>query len=456
MTTEARAREALAPEAIAERVLDSVRGHSTNAEAEVTVRTGTSALTRFANSFIHQNVAEDVSSVNVRVALDGRVASAALDGSPAGDALARLVDGVFEAARVRPIDPDWPGLAPRADALDADHWDPATADAAPGERAARVRGFVDAARGLETAGFCSTDAATVAFANTAGQRLRGRSTVALQHGIARTGTSDGSARASAATLSAIDGGAIGRIAAEKARTSADPGDIEPGRYEVILEPDAVADLLHFLFVYGFNARAVEEGRSFARLTEAQFDRSITIRDDVTDAGQVGVAFDAEGTPKRPLEVVGHGVTSAILHTRRTAAKAGTASTGHAIAGAESIGPLPENVVLDAGDSAIDALLARVGRGLLVTDFWYTRVLDPRTTVVTGLTRNGVWLVEDGRIVRPVKNLRFTQAYADALAPGAVLGIGADRTLVPGSWGDGAMLVPALHLASWNFTGGAQG
>lgn len=456
MTTETRPPGALTPDEVAERVLAIVRAHSTDAEAEVTVRTGTSALTRFANGFIHQNVAEDVGTVNLRVAVDGRVASSALDGSPAGDALARLVDGVFEAARVRPVDPDWPGLAPRADAADVDHWDQATADAAPRERAARVRDFVDAARGLETAGFCSTDAVSVAFANSAGQLLRGRSTVALQHGIARTATSDGSARAGAATLSAIDGGAVGRVAAEKARTSADPGDLPPGRYEVILEPDAVADLLHFLFVYGFNGRAVEEGRSFARLTEAQFDGAISICDDVTDPEQVGLPFDAEGTPKRRLEVVGHGVTSAILHDRRTAAKAGTASTGHAMAGAEGLGALPENVVLERGEHSIDALLADVGRGLLVTDFWYTRVLDPRTTVVTGLTRNGVWLVEDGRIVRPVKNLRFTQAYAEALAPGSVLGVGHDRTLVPGNWGDGAMLVPALHLASWNFTGGAQG
>jgi predicted Zn-dependent protease len=456
MTTETRVPGALAPDEVADSVLELVRSRSAGAEAEVTVRAGTAALTRFANSFIHQNVAEDVGSVSLRVAVDGRVASSALDGSAAGEALARLVDGVFEAARVRPVDPDWPGLAAPSPAPDVEHWDEATAEAAPDERASRVRAFVDAARGLEAAGYCSTDATLVTFANTAGQRLRGRSTVALQSGIARTGTSDGSGRASAARLSAIDGGAVGRVAAEKARTSADPTDIEPGRYEVILEPDAGVDLLHFLFVYGFNGRAVEEGRSFARLTEPQFDRSITIRDDVTDRRQIGVAFDAEGTPKRPIEVVGRGVTSAILHTRRTAAKAGTESTGHAIAGAESWGALPENVVLEAGDRSIDELVAGVDRGLLVTDFWYTRILDPRTLVVTGLTRNGVWLIENGRIVRPVKNLRFTQAYADALAPGAVLGIGRDAMLVPGNWGLGGALVPPLHLASWNFTGGAQG
>jgi predicted Zn-dependent protease len=225
---------------------------------------------------------------------------------------------------------------------------------------------------------------------------------------------------------------------------------------VILEPAAVVDLLDFLFVYGFNGRAVEEGRSFARLGEAQFDRAISIRDDVTDPAQVGVAFDAEGTPKRRVDVVHNGVTGAVLQTRRTAAKAGTKSTGSAVPGAEGWGALPANVVLEAGERSIDELLAGVGRGLLVTEFHYTRILDPRTTVVTGLIRNGVWLIEDGRIARPVRNLRFTQSYAEALAPGAVLGVGRDRSLVPGEWDVGGSLVPALHLASWNFTGGARG
>jgi predicted Zn-dependent protease len=456
MTTEARAGEALAPEAVADRVLDLVRAKDAQAEAEVTVRTGTAALSRFANSYIHQNVAEELSSVLMRVARDGRVAIAALDAPPAGDALARLVDGTLEAARVRPVDPDWPGLASPAPAPAVDHWDDATADAPPAERAARVRSFVDAAGGLETAGYCSTEGAYVAFANSVGQRLAGRTTRAFLQGIARPGSSDGSGRAGGVALSELDGGAAGAVAGRKARDAADPTDLEPGRYEVVLEPDAVADLLDFLFIYGFNARAVEEGRSFVRLGEQQFDRSISLREDVTDPRQVGVAFDSEGTPKRRVDVVRAGVTSAVLHTRRTAAKAGAESTGSAVAGGEGWGALPENIVLEAGDQTLDGLIGVVPHGLLVTSFHYTRILDPRTTVVTGLTRNGVWLIEDGRIVRPVKDLRFTQAYAEALAPGAVLGVGRDRVLLPGDYDGGASLVPALRLASWKFTGGARG
>jgi predicted Zn-dependent protease len=443
------------PAATADRVLELVARKAAGAEAEVTVRTGTDALTRFANGFIHQNVAEDVSHVLLRTALDGRVASSSLDARTDDETLGRLVDNVLEAARVRPVDPDWPGVrAPTAGAL-VDHWSDATAAASPDDRAAIVADFVASAEGLETAGSCSTAAIEVAFANTAGHRLRGRSTTASIDGIARTATADGSGRIAAVDLGAIDGRLAGETAAQKARTASEPGDVEPGRYEVVLEPQGVANVLQFLFVYGFNGRPVEEGRSFVRIGDAQFDRSITIRDDVTDPGQAGIAFDVEGTPRRRLDIVEGGITRAVLHTRRTAHRADTESTGHAEEAAEEWGALPSHTVLVPGTRTREELIAGVERGLLVTDFWYTRILDPRTQVVTGLTRNGVWLIEAGRVVRPVQNLRFTQSYVEALAPGAILGIGSDRALRVSDFG-GHSLVPSLHLASWNFTGGARG
>jgi predicted Zn-dependent protease len=455
-TTTMTARTVADAQAVADRVVELVRSKARDAETEVTVRGGTDALTRFANSFIHQNVAESVSHVLLRVAVDGRTAATSLDGPTDDETLGRLIDEVLEAARVRPADPGWPGLAPRAEAPGVDHWDEATASASPDERAQRVRDFVDAAGGLESAGACATGAEVVAFANSAGQRLSGRATVADLDGIARTPTSDGSGRNSSVRMDAIDGRVVGERAAAKARGAADPTDLTPGRYEVVLEPYCVANLLQFLFGYGFNGRAVEEGRSFVRIGEQQLDETIDLRDDVTDPGHVGIAFDVEGTPRRRIDVVRKGVTTAVLHTRRTAARAGVESTGHAVEGAEQWGALPSNTVLAAGDRAPDALIGSVERGLLVTDLHYTRVLDPRTLVVTGLTRNGVWLVEGGRIVRPVKNLRFTQSYVEALAPGAVRGIGSDASLIAGGHDGGSCLVPSLHLAAWNFTGGAQG
>ncbi len=440
---------------IADRILDLVRARARDAEAEVTVERGTAALTRFANSFIHQNVAEETNHIVLRVALDGRTATARLDGPADGEALERLVGGALESARVRPVDPDWPGVAPVTAAPEVDHWDEATAAATPDDRARLVADFVAAAGGLETAGACSTTAAVVAFANTGGQRLTGRSTRASLDGIARTGSSDGSGRASSVTITALDGRATGERAARKARDSRDPTDLDPGRYEVILEPQCVANMLTFLFIYGFNGRPVEEGRSFVRLGESQFDESITLRDDATDPETVGIGFDIEGTPKRRTDVVRAGITSAVLHTRRTGRKADTESTGNAMEDGERYGALPNNPGLAAGDRTDEELIAGVGRGLIVTDFWYVRILDPRTQVVTGLTRNGVWLIEDGRIVRPVSNLRFTQSYLDALGPGAVRGIGRERALIPAGF-EGSHLVPSLHLGSWNFTGGAKG
>ncbi len=443
------------PEATAERVLDLVRARAGSAEAEVTVQTGTQALTRFANSFIHQNVAEDISHVLLRVAHDGRVAATSYDGPPTDDGLARLVDGVLEAARASRPDAEWPGIAPIVAGVDVHHWDQATADSSPDDRAGRVAAFVAAADGLETAGACETETIVTAFANTAGQRLHGRATTAALDGIVRTATADGSGRAASVRLADLDGGGIGWRAARKARDASDASDLEPGRYEVVLEPNAVADILQFLFVYGFNGRAIEEGRSFVRVGEPQFDTAITLREDPTDPAQAGLGFDVEGTPRLPLDLVRDGVTRGAIHTRRTAAAAGVESTGHAVEGGEGFGALPANPILEAGDRSVDDLIGQVDRGLLVTDFWYTRILDPRTQVVTGLTRNGVWLIQDGRVVRPVSNLRFTQSYLEALAPGAVRGIGADRALVPAGFG-GIYLVPMLHLATWNFTGGARG
>jgi predicted Zn-dependent protease len=450
-----RARGPGAPSSIAERVLELVRSAEPSAEAEVTVRDGTAALTRFANSAIHQNVGEEVSRIDLRVAVDGRSASAGLDARPDRDGLGRLVEGALEAARVRPQDPDWPGLTPPEPIPDVDHWDEATSAASPDDRAARVRDFVSAGDGLSTAGACETIALEVAFANTAGQRLTGRATTAELSGIARTMTSDGSARHASTRLGDIDGRLVGMRAVAKATSAADPTDLEPGRYEVVLEPQCVADVLQFLVTHGFNGRAVEEGRSFLRLGERQLDASITLRDDATDPDVVGVPFDAEGTPRRRTTVVDSGVTRAMLHTRRTAAKAGAASTGNAVPGPDRWGALLVDLVMAVGDRTIEQLIGAMRRGLLVTDLWYTRILDPRTQVVTGLTRNGVWLVEDGAVVRPVRNLRFTQSYLEALGPGNVLGVGSERSLILDR-SEGAYLVPALHLASWNFTGGARG
>jgi predicted Zn-dependent protease len=448
---------------VAQQVL-SFAGPS-GAQVEVAVDRHAVALTRFANSFIHQNVADTTTSVRLRLHLDGRTATGSTSLTSA-DGLRALVERTIAASRLCPPDPGWPGLAPPAPLAGAGSYDEATAEADPAERAAQVAAFVAAGAGLETAGYCQTAVWTGALANSAGQAVTGRATEATMDGIARLDGADGVARVTGSRLSDVDGAALGVRAAGKARAGTDPVELPAGRYEVVLEPTAVVDLLENLAFFGFNGKALTERRSFAAVGEPQFDRAVTLADEGPEAGGPGRAYDSEGTPRRRLVLVEAGVTRAVAHDRRTAAKAGTESTGHAIPSSGTWGPIPASLSLAPAaapqsssvdlDSSVAALVTGVDRGILVTDLWYTRVLDPKTLVVTGLTRNGVWLIEQGKITTPVRNFRFTQSYPQALGPGAVLGVGAYQAPLPGIWATARASAPALHLASWNFTGNASG
>ncbi|MGW5668826.1 metallopeptidase TldD-related protein, partial [Micromonospora sp. NPDC003776] len=374
------------------------------------------------------------------------------------------------------------GLTPPAPIPSAGFFDEATADASPDERADRVRAFVDAVGGLEAAGYCRTAYRSGAFANSAGHSAVGRTAEAAMDGIARTGGSDGVARLCADRLAAIDGAALGARAAAKARAAADPVELPPGRYEVVLEPAAVTDLLQNLAWYGFNGKRYAERQSFAEPGAAQFDPAVTLVDDPLHAS--GLPYDLEGTPRRALPLVEGGTTRGVAHDRRSGAEAGTGSTGHGMVGGSTFGPIPRNLRLLPADGGPDvpadgaagtvaeqvsggvtgavadpdtaALVAGMTRGLLVSDFWYTRVLDPKRLVITGLTRNGVWLVEEGVPTRAVRDFRFTESYPRALGPDQVLGLGRTPVRQPdrldGVWWEG----PALRLTSWNFTGGASG
>ncbi|GIJ50098.1 peptidase U62 [Virgisporangium aliadipatigenens] len=461
--------------AIVEQVLSLVPA---GVEAEVTVVEHASAVTRFANSYIHQNVADTGTRVTLRLHAAGRTASGSTTTVDAAG-LARLVERLTATAALLPPDALWAGVAP-AGSLDPaarDGFasvDPATAAATPAERAAVVGAFVESAKGLLAAGYVRTSTATATFGNTAGQSLRGGYTEASLDGVARAastdgGPADGVARATSRRLADLDGGLLGARAAAKAQATIGGVDLPPDDYEVVLEPQAVGDLLSGLSFYVFNGRAFAERRSFARPGEAQFDGALTLVDDALAADTYGVPFDAEGTPKRRTELVRDGVTQGVPHDRRTAREVGAESTGHSNGFGDTFGPMGTHLAITpAGgpaateatgpvvDSDVAALVAGVRRGLLVTDFWYTRVLDPRSAVITGLTRNGVWLIEDGEVTAPVRNLRFTQSYPAALAPGRVLGIGAHAHALVERYSGAAHRAPALRLASWHFTGGASG
>ncbi|MET7395022.1 TldD/PmbA family protein [Dactylosporangium sp. NPDC005572] len=450
---------------LAQRVLELV---GSGVEAEVVVERAALALTRFANSYVHQNVADESTTIRLRLHADGRTATTS---TTVLDGLDDLVRRTLESMRLAPADPTWPGLAPPSAVAAGGNVDEETAAASPDDRASRVRAFVHQAAGMDTAGYCRTSSTRAVYANSAGQHVSGAKTSAAMDGIARTATSDGLARLAAVRIADIDGAVLGARAAAKARAGENPVELPPGRYEVVLEPTAVADVLQMLAVYGFNAKMVLDRQSFLELGKAQFDPSVTVIEDATAPDSTSIPFDVEGTPRQRVVLVDAGVSAAVVHDRRTAARAGgdARSTGHAIPGGASFGAVPSSMRLlptdgpapvevdgPPADSSVAALVAGVERGLLVTDNHYTRVLDPRTLVVTGLTRNGVWLIEDGVVTTPVRNFRFTQSYPQALQPGAVLGIGSRAVELPGPWSEAGFIAPALRLASWNYTGGASG
>ncbi len=437
---------------LTERVLDLV---GDRAEAEVLGSTGNLALTRFANSFIHQNVAEEGEAVSLRVAVDGRVASSKTTVT-SDDALAAFVDAALETAAMQPVDDDWPGVAAPAVLPAVEHADEATYDASPDERAELVKAFVDAGNGMLAAGYCQTEGRSVAFANSAGHAVSGRSTSAIIDGIHQTGTSAGAGHAASVAIGDLDGAAVGALAAERAIDSATPIDANPGEYEVILAPEAIGTLAVFLGFYGFNGKMLSEGQSFVDLGAQQFDGHFQMWDDITDPRAMGVPFDTEGTPKVRLDLVADGVTRGVAHNRKTAQKFGVASNGNNIPGSEGWGPVPTNVFVGGGDRSVDELIAGVERGIYVSTFNYCRVLDPKTMVVTGLTRNGTFMIENGRIADAVSNMRFTQSFVDALGRDTILGLGNDARFADSEFAPGIMYVPTMHLASWNFTGGTEG
>ena len=442
----------LPPADLADRVLDLVDGR---ADAQVQATHVDHGLTRFANSRIHQHVGESTGSVSLRVSREGRVASASTS-RLTDDGLAALVDGALTQVAVTPVDPEDPGLVEPHEVAVLDHVDPSTVEATPDDRAEVVAGFVDAGRQFDAAGFCETRHVRIAYANSRGHRAADASTHAVCNGIHQRGLAAGMAHRESRGLANLDGAAIGAASVRLAERATDPVDLDPGPLPVVLGPEAVATLAVFLGLYGFNARAVAEGRSCVVLDEQQFDPTISLRDDVFDARNVSWGFDAEGVARQRVDLVRDGVSVALAHDRRTAAAAGTTTTGHHVPGSEVYGPMPTDLVLAPGTSSPADLVAGIDRGLLVTSFNYCRVLDPRTLVVTGLTRNGTFLIEDGELGPAVGNLRFTQSFVQALAPGRVRGIGNDDRYAMNEFDAGMTIAPSLALDQWNFTGGSEG
>jgi len=425
-------------------------------EAEVLVIGDDSFLTRFANSEIHQNVAERSRTVNLRFVSGKRIAVLS-SGRTDDDGLRLIVERA--AAIVRNVEEleDWAGL-PSPDGANAIHpkatWSDATAAATPELRADGVRAVIAAAdaAGVTAFGSFATSTNSIAVANSAGIRAsERRSSSQLITVHMSPGGGNGYAEAVAMDASMIDAAAIGREAATKARASDNAVGLKPGDYPVVLEEYAVVDITDYLGYLGFSALAVQEGRSFVELGKRIGSDLVTVVDDGADPAGLPMSFDYEGVPKQRVPLIENGVCRNLVYDTQTAAREGRRSTGHGLPAPNPYGPFPLNTIMSAGTTPRDELIGGLDRGLLVTRFHYTNPVHPKLAIITGMTRDGTFLVEGGKIVGPVRNLRYTQSYLDALA--GVTAVGDTRKTIKGFLGGAA--IPPVRIESWTFTGATE-
>ncbi len=438
---------------LAERLLRLAAAEGAS-EAEVLVMATDAALTRFANSEIHQNVAETDVVANLRFVV-GRRVGVASSGRLDGDGLRSLAETAGRIARVQPELHDpvvLPEPGPIPDVAGA--WSEATAGATPERRADAVGQVIADAdtAGVLAFGSFSTSTDGLAVANSRGVRAEQVTTQARLITICMGPDGEaGYAEALAVDVTAIDPSTVGREAAERAVRSRAPAILHPGVYPVVLEPYAVVDLLDWIGGLGFSALSVEEGRSFYEPGRKIASQLVSTWDDAADPAGTPTAFDYEGVAKQRVPLIERGVCAGLVYDAATGGRAGRRSTGHGLPAPNTYGPLPTNQFMAPGDTAPEELLAGMRRGLLVTRFNYTNPVHPKRAIVTGMTRDGTFLVEHGEIVGPVRNLRFTQSYLDALA--AVEAVGRERRLLAGELG--SCVVPGLRIAAWDFTGAAE-
>ena len=409
-------------------------------------------LTRFASSAIHQSTWKEDTAIRVRVVSNGRIGVASTNDFSEPGARQAAINAAEMAGVVSP-DPLFPGLAPPADAPQKEAYDDSTASTTPGDQAERVAALVaQCDDGFHAAGSFETGAVEIAVVNSEGQFCYAPTTQASVTALVSGGEGGAGYVEGWATRAAdLDLESIGRRASRKARDSQGPRPLEAGHYEVVLEPAAVATLVSFLAYMGFGGRALAEGRSCLSGKHGQrvTAEPISIADDVLADGMPGAPFDFEGTPKRRVDLIRDGVFVDGVYDRRSARQAGKEPTGHALPPPNPEGPFPLNLVMEPGDSGLDDMVAGTGRGLLVTRFHYSNIVHPLDSVITGMTRDGTWLIEDGEIKHPVRNLRFTQSILEALSNVDL--VGRDTEMVS-EFFFSASLVPALKLSRFHFTG----
>jgi predicted Zn-dependent protease len=417
---------------------------------EVYLTRDDSALTRFAESRVHQNTARVDGEARVRVVVDGARVGVVATNDLSADGLRQAAAAAVEAARLTPPDEEFPGLAPAGTYGTAAVDDEATGSASPADRAALVATLLaPLGRDMVAAGTVETGRYEVAVVNSLGVSAAHAYTRASLTCLVSGADSTGWAEDTSGLLSAVSAEAVAARAVGKVEAGRHPRDVDPGDWQVVLEPTAVGTLVEWLCWLAFGGRDVVEGRSAisGRIGEQVCSPLVTIVDDPLSPDLLGSPFDAEGTPKRALPLISDGVAVGVAHDRMSARLGGTESTGHAFPAPNPQGGMPANPSLRPGSASLDDLVAGCERALVVTRFHYTNAVHALSTTLTGMTRDGTFLVEDGKVVGGVRNLRFTQSVLDALS--AVEDVGRDTAL--GSEFGGTVRVPALRIGRFHFS-----
>lgn len=455
----------------ADRLLELLRGAVAAAraagasDAEASFEGGLLGMTRFANSYFTQNGVVCEAKCRVRVALGERVGAAATSAlEPAG--LADAAALAVELARHQPASRSFHGFArpdPARRPLATGGFDAATAELGPGDRAdALARVFERASREkLTCAGTFVTGPREVAVATASGVAVYHRYTEAALDVIARDeGDASGYATHYGPAASGLSADALADEAVERAARSRDATDVEPGAMDVVLMPPAVAEAMEWMAMTSFSGKALLDGTSLldGRQGERLCSDAITIFDDAgyPHPQAIPLPFDAEGVTKERVVFVDRGVGGRVATDLTFAARLedGRGSTGHALPVGEDLteGPTPTNLVVAPGDASVDELVGRVERGLFVTRFHYVNgFLDTRRAAMTGMTRDGTFLIENGRLGRAVHNLRWTESFLEAFS--RVGGVGRELRATAATWTSlGTLLCPALLLRGFKFTG----
>lgn len=453
-------------------IFDRVRRFSSADALEVLFSGGRFALTRFAENTIHQNVAEENHIISVRSVFDGRTARA-ITNKFDDESLRQVVKASERLARVQHADPDLLPIATPDEASGSASQNPAaavavtrhfeeTAAITPELRAEGVRNIVAVANrhSLSTAGIFSSGDSFEGIFNSRGLSQWHMQTSAEVSITMLAQDSSGWQKSNSPNVADLDPLTMAEIAAKKAVDSAHPRDIPAGKYTVILEPSAVLDIVGFMF-WDYSGMAILDQRSFltGRIGQKLFGENITIFDDVCHPLQSGSPFDGEGVQRHKLELVENGVVKRVAYARATAQRMKRSEhrdsvgpiepTGHGFPLPNEMGEMPLNIVFAPPKDSqnLEQMISSTERGILVTRLWYIREVEPFEKMLTGMTRDGTFLVENGRVRSGVRNFRFNESLIHMLS-----NVEAMSQPVRASGEESFdMVVPAMKVRDFNFT-----